>query len=229
VRAVNNKTDFGGGHITAAVGPQSSVSTSSGAAAGTFRFGPISKRVFDIVVGISGLILFSPIFLLSSLAIRLVSREPIFCRKIRHGYGNQTFRLLTFRCATTQTTDIAGVTSIGFILRSSGIDGLPRLIDVLCGKMSIVGPPPYETLPGAMFDEQLSRFSQQWNVKPGLTGWAQVNGCRDASNSFTAMRRRIEYDLYYVENWSLLFDLQIILMTLCSKKTYARADWTIDR
>jgi lipopolysaccharide/colanic/teichoic acid biosynthesis glycosyltransferase len=84
--------------------------------------------------------------------------------------------------------------------------------------MSIVGPPPYPVLPGAIFEEHISRMS---NVKPGLTGWAQVNGYGDVSTSFEEMRRRMEYDFYYVENWSLLLDMKIILMALCAKKTYA--------
>jgi lipopolysaccharide/colanic/teichoic acid biosynthesis glycosyltransferase len=101
----------------------------------------------------------------------------------------------------------------------------PQLVNVPRGEMSIVGPRLYEATPGMIFDAQLSRISGHSKVKPGLIGWAQVNGCGDV-NSLKAMRRRIEYDLYYVENWSLLFDLEIILMTLSSKNTYARAGGT---
>jgi lipopolysaccharide/colanic/teichoic acid biosynthesis glycosyltransferase len=104
----------------------------------------------------------------------------------------------------------------------------PQLINVLRGEMSIVGPRPYEAPPGMIFDAQLSRFLEHFTAPPGLTGWAQVNGCGDV-NSLKAMRRRIEYDLYYVENWSFLFDLEIILLTLASKNTYAHADSTTDR
>lgn len=187
------------------------------------------KRAFDIVVAIIGLILFSPIFLFSSLAIKLDSRGPIACRQVRYGYGNETFRAFTFRCTGAKNPENADqaaqrgacVTGVGRILRSSGIDGLPLLINVLRGEMSIVGPHPYETPPGVIFDEQLSRLSRHRNAKPGLTGWARVHGYSDLSNSLTVMRRRIAYDLYYVENWSFLFDLKIILMMLFSKNAYA--------
>jgi lipopolysaccharide/colanic/teichoic acid biosynthesis glycosyltransferase len=99
---------------------------------------------------------------------------------------------------------------------------------VLRGEMSIVGPRPYEVLPEMIFDAQLSRFSGLSKVKPGLTGWAQINGYGDG-NSLKALRQRIEYNLYYVENWSLFFDLKLILTTLCSKSSYAHADGTNDR
>jgi len=193
------------------------------------------KRAFDIIVASIGLILFSPVLLLSSLAIVLDCRGPIIIRSVRHGYGNETFRIFTFRCSVHKkiASDIqparrgAHVTGVGRILQSSGLDGFPQLINVLRGDMSIVGPRPYITLPGAPFEDQIARIedqiariSQRRGIKPGLTGWAQVHGNRDDSNSFRVIRRRIEYDLYYVENWSLLLDMKIVLMTLCSRKAY---------
>ncbi len=231
VRKVSNKSGFGNRHFTAAVGPQSIEATYSNAAARTLRLGPIIKRVLDLLVAAVGLISFSPILLLTALAIILDSKGPVVCRQVRYGYGNQNFRVFAFRCTTHEK--IGGsihprrsgerVTTIGRILRSSGIDRLPQLINVLRGEISIVGPRPYETPPGMTFDAQLSRFAEYPKVKPGLTGWGQINGCGDAS-SLTAMRRRIEYDLYYAENWSFLLDLKIILMTMRSKNTYLRAD-----
>ena len=101
------------------------------------------------------------------------------------------------------------------ILRSSGVDKFPQLINVLRGEMSIVGPRPCTT-PGLVFEEQIPLIARRPNVRPGLTGWAQVNGCGDVSNSLKVIRR-IDYDLYYVENWSFRLDMKIILMTLCSK------------
>jgi lipopolysaccharide/colanic/teichoic acid biosynthesis glycosyltransferase len=199
--------------------------------------GRADKRSFDIIVATIGLILLSPILLLSSLAIKLDTRGPIFCRQLRHGYGKQTFHIFAFRSTTTQNIDGAvcpermgaSVTSIGLILRSCGIDGLPQLINVLRGEMSIVGPNPYERLPGVIFNEQLSRFSQRCDVKPGLTGWAQVNGCWDEGNSIKLTRRRIEYDLYYIEHQSFFLDVKIIMMTLLSKKAYAITEQTSDK
>jgi lipopolysaccharide/colanic/teichoic acid biosynthesis glycosyltransferase len=187
------------------------------------------KRAFDIVLAIFGLVLFSPIILLSSLAIKIESRGPVFDPQWRHSYNNKSIWVLRFRCTTTQNIDgvvqptrkRACVTHIGRVLHSSGVDGLPQLINVLRGEMSIVGPRAYEMPPGASFEEEIKRIFEGRPIKPGLTGWAQVNGCRDKANSFEVMRRWIEYDVYYVENWSLLLDMKIILMTLCSKTTYA--------
>jgi lipopolysaccharide/colanic/teichoic acid biosynthesis glycosyltransferase len=225
VRKVSNKSDFGSRPFTAAVGPQLSASTSSDATARALRFAPIIKRAFDIFVAAIGLVLFSPILLLSSLAIVVNSRGPIVCRQVRHAYSSEAFRILTFRCTGNEnieggvqrTRRGARVTGIGRILQSSGLDGFPRLLNVLRGDMSIVGPAPYSALPGAIFEEHVS---QMFNIKPGLTGWAQVNGYGDVSTSFEEMRRRMEYDFYYIENWSLLFDIKIILLALCAKKTY---------
>jgi lipopolysaccharide/colanic/teichoic acid biosynthesis glycosyltransferase len=183
-----------------------------------------AKRSFDIIVAILGLILLSPIVFVSSLAIMLDSRGPIIRR---HGYGNEAFRVLKFRSARGENIDrniqVSGtplsLTRVGHILRSSGIDGVPQLINVLRGQMSIVGPRPYTTFPGSMFPEQTSRISRG-SIKPGLTGWAQVNGYLDESSSLKVMRQRIECDAYYVENWSFLLDMKIILMTFFSKKAY---------
>jgi lipopolysaccharide/colanic/teichoic acid biosynthesis glycosyltransferase len=186
------------------------------------------KRAFDIVLATIGLILFSPIVLLSSLAIKIESRGPVFDRQRRHSYNNDSFGVFRFRCTTTlnitgvvrATRKRVCVTRIGRILHSSGIDGLPQLINVLRGEMSIVGPRAYEMLPGAIVEEEIMRILQRRDIKPGLIGWAQVNGYWDKSNSFGAMRRRIECDVFYVENWSFILDMKIILMTLCSKKPY---------
>jgi lipopolysaccharide/colanic/teichoic acid biosynthesis glycosyltransferase len=186
------------------------------------------KRAFDVILATFGLILFSPIVLLFSLAIKIESRGPVFDRQRRHSYNNESIGVFRFRCTKTQNIDgvvratrkRVCVTCIGRILHSSGVDGLPQLINVLRGEMSIVGPRAYETPPDAIFEKEIMRILQRRDIKPGLTGWAQVNGYWDKSNSFSAMRRRIECDLYYVENWSFILDMKILLMTLCSKKTY---------
>jgi lipopolysaccharide/colanic/teichoic acid biosynthesis glycosyltransferase len=197
-------------------------------------FGRGIKRAFDIVVASIGLILFSPIFLLSSLAIKIESRGPAFDRQQRHSYyNNGSVGVFRFRCAKIQNCNGAVratrkrvcATRTGSILRSSGIDGLPQLINVLRGEMSIVGPRAFTAFPGAIFEEKILRTWRGRNFKPGLTGLAQVHGYWDDSNSFGVMLRRVEYDLYYIKNWSFLFDMKIILMTLCSKKHYALTEW----
>jgi lipopolysaccharide/colanic/teichoic acid biosynthesis glycosyltransferase len=186
-----------------------------------------AKRALDIVFATIGLILFSPLLLLASLALVLDSGWPVVRRQVRYGYGSQPLRVLQFRCtaADNGNEDVCAanecVTRIGRLLRSSGIDGLPRLFNVLRGEMSIVGPHLYSMPPGVFFEDLVLRISGQHDVKPGLIGWAQVNGCGNGSNSFRVIRPPIEYDLYYAENWSFLLDMKIILMALTSKKTYA--------
>ena len=184
-----------------------------------FRFSRAAKRVFDIVAAVVGLILLSPMFLLVSIAIKLHSNGPLFHSETLHGYNNENnIRVLKFR-----TTIICGhgkvlkyVTRVGAVLGRTGIDSLPLLINVLRGEMSIVGLAPYGTAP--FFAEQISLIQQQQQVKLGLTGWAQVHGCCGESDN--VVRQRIECDQYYIENWSFLFDIKIILMTLFSKNAY---------
>jgi lipopolysaccharide/colanic/teichoic acid biosynthesis glycosyltransferase len=190
----------------------------------------VAKQFFDVIVATGGLVLFSPIYLLTSLAIMLDSRGPIVHSHLRYGYGGKTFRVLKFRSTAIQASKHGSrLTRVGRILRLSGIDGLPQLINVLRGEMSIVGPRPHTTHPAAILQEQTARISRLRDIKPGLMGWVQVHGYGDKGNSFEMMRRRIEYDLYYVEHWSFLFDMKIILMTLCAKKTYTPTEWMGDR
>ena len=124
---------------------------------------------------------------------------------------------------TQATRDDPRVTSIGRILRRTNIDELPQLINVLRGEMSLVGPRPHATAHNDLFHEIIAPFSRRHNVKPGITGWAQVNGYRGETDVLEKMQRRIEHDLYYIDNWSFLFDLKIILMTLFSKRAYLNA------
>jgi lipopolysaccharide/colanic/teichoic acid biosynthesis glycosyltransferase len=182
-----------------------------------FLFSRAAKRVFDIVAATVGLILLSPTFLLVAIAIKIDSRGPVFHSQTLHGYNNENIRVLKFR-----TTIVWGhgkvlqyVTRVGAVLRRTGIDGLPLLINVLRGEMSTVGPSPYVAVP--FLAEQIS-LVQLHGVKPGITGWAQVNGC--CGDSDKMIRQRIEFDQYYIENWSFLFDMRIILMTLFSKDAY---------
>jgi lipopolysaccharide/colanic/teichoic acid biosynthesis glycosyltransferase len=179
-----------------------------------------AKRAFDIVVTIVGLILFSPMFLLVAIAIKASSRGPIFQRQTVYGYSNENIRVLKFR--TTMIWEhgkvLQYVTRVGAVLRRTNIDGLPLLINVLRGEMSVVGPAPHLADLNVVFAEQISFAQRRHRIKPGLTGWAQVHGCRRASDN--AIRQRIELDRYYIENWSFVFDMRIILMTLFSKDAY---------
>jgi Undecaprenyl-phosphate glucose phosphotransferase len=193
------------------------------------------KRAFDICAAGLGLILLSPLLMLVWLAIRLDSPGPALFVQYRHGFNNDTIPVMKFRTMTvvedgktidTFTQAKAGdsrITRLGRVLRKTNIDELPQLLNVLRGEMSIVGPRPHPIALNKMFAERIIPFSRRHNVKPGLTGWAQVNGFRGQTDTIEKMERRIDYDLYYVDNWSFLFDLKIILMTIFSKGAYVNA------
>lgn len=193
------------------------------------------KRIFDIGVAGLGLILSSPFLLLVALAIKLDSAGPALFRQNRHGYNNDVIPVIKFRTMsviedgqTTTTftqvkTNDTRVTRLGRLLRRTNIDELPQLINVLRGEMSIVGPRPHPIALNAMFQERITPFSRRHNVKPGITGWAQVHGFRGETDTLEKMQQRIEYDLHYIDNWSFLLDLKIIVMTLFSKIAYTNA------
>jgi len=185
-----------------------------------FLFNRAAKRAFDIVAATVGLMLFSPIFLVVSIAIKIDSRGPVFRRQMLPGYNNESIQLLTFRTTVVSLTEkrTSIVTRVGGALRRTGIDGLPQLINVLRGEMSIVGPAPPVAVLNNISAEQISLIQQRHSVKPGITGWAQVNSYCGESNEMT--RQRVEFDRYYIENRSFLFDIKVILMTLFSKNAY---------
>ncbi len=191
-----------------------------------------AKRVFDVLVASTALVVLSPLLTLVALAIKLDSRGPVLFRQMRHGYNNETIRVFKFRSMTQledgdqfvqATRDDARVTRVGAILRRTNIDELPQLINVLRGEMSIVGPRPHATAHNKMFEDKISVFSRRHVVKPGITGWAQVNGYRGATDTLEKMQRRVEHDLYYIDNWSFWFDIRIMIMTLFSKTAYTSA------
>jgi lipopolysaccharide/colanic/teichoic acid biosynthesis glycosyltransferase len=181
------------------------------------------------------LLVLSPLLCIVALAIKLDSPGPVFFRQNRHGYNNELIPVLKLRTMitledgeTTQTftqatTNDPRLTSLGRILRRTNIDELPQLINVLRGEMSIVGPRPHPIALNVMFQQRIAPFSRRHNVKPGLTGWAQVNGLRGETDTIEKMQRRIDYDLYYIDNWSFMLDLKIIVLTLFSKSAYTNA------
>ncbi|MBR0795982.1 undecaprenyl-phosphate glucose phosphotransferase [Bradyrhizobium jicamae] len=190
------------------------------------------KRAFDVFVAIAGLILLSPFLVIVSIAIKLDSRGPVLFRQTRHGYNNEPIRVLKFRTMTVMedgndfkavTRHDPRVTRLGHLLRRSNIDELPQLFNVLVGSMSIVGPRPHATAHNEVFVHLIASFSRRHSVKPGITGWAQVNGYRGQTDTLEKMQRRVEHDLFYIENWSLLLDLKIMLMTVFSRRVYYNA------
>jgi Undecaprenyl-phosphate glucose phosphotransferase len=189
------------------------------------------KRASDIVVAVTGLVLLAPLFAIVSIAIKLESPGPVFFRQKRHGYNYTTIDVIKFRTmfvtrdthfVPTKREDVR-VTQVGRILRRTNIDELPQLFNVLAGDMSIVGPRPHATAHNQMFEGAILPLHRRHNIKPGITGWAQVSGHRGAADTIEKMERRIEHDLYYIDNWSFLLDLQIILLTLFSRKAYTNA------
>jgi Undecaprenyl-phosphate glucose phosphotransferase len=190
------------------------------------------KRAFDLAAAAIGLFLLSPIFVIVSIAIKLDSQGPVFFLQTRHGYNNEPIRVFKFRSMTT--TEDGGafqqakkndprVTRVGRFLRRANVDELPQLLNVLAGEMSLVGPRPHPVALNRTFEQQISPFSRRHNVKPGITGWAQVNGYRGETDTLEKMQRRFEHDIYYIDNWSFVLDVKIVLMTLFSKSAYTNA------
>jgi Undecaprenyl-phosphate glucose phosphotransferase len=190
------------------------------------------KRSFDLMVSLAGLVVLAPVLLLVALAIKLDSPGPVLFRQTRNGFNNASIRIFKFRTMTTAedglpfrqaVRDDPRITRVGRLLRRTNIDELPQLINVLLGEMSIVGPRPHATAHNKMFENRIGSFARRHNVKPGLTGWAQVNGCRGETDTLLKMQQRVEFDLQYIDNWSFFFDLQICALTLFCKKAYANA------
>ncbi len=185
------------------------------------------KRIFDIAVSLSGLIFLSPLFLLVMIAIKLDSSGPVFFRQPRRGFNNRQFLVFKFRSMYRRQTDILSlrqtsrddprVTRVGKWLRKLSIDELPQLLNVLRGDMSIVGPRPHALqtrVEGELLDDVIDEYGLRYQVKPGITGLAQINGARGQLVTRDDVKRRVEYDLEYIQHWSLWTDLEIILLTV---------------
>ena len=190
------------------------------------------KRLFDLGVALCGLIALSPILLAIALAIRLESRGPALFRQTRYGFNQEPFRIFKFRTMRTMEDGAkvvaakrgdARVTRLGAYLRRFSIDEIPQLLNVVRGEMSIVGPRPHAMAHDQRYVDRLSRYARRHNVKPGITGWAQVHGHRGEISDDQAMLGRLEHDLYYVDNWSLWLDVKIVLMTVFSSKAHSNA------
>jgi Undecaprenyl-phosphate glucose phosphotransferase len=186
----------------------------------------VFKAVEDYVLALLALIFFAPLLLLVALAIKLESPGPVFFKQQRMGFNNKLFEIWKFRtmctdladpdCEVQTTRNDSRVTRVGRFLRRSSLDEFAQLFNVLRGDMSLVGPRPHalETkAEGCLFAEVVDHYVARHKVKPGITGWAQVNGWRGETRTIEDIEKRVEYDLYYIENWSVWFDLVIILKT----------------
>jgi Undecaprenyl-phosphate glucose phosphotransferase len=194
------------------------------------------KRIEDVVIAFVCLLITLPLMLVIAAAIKLDSRGPALFRQKRLGANNLPFDLLKFRSMYVEQTDPLGhqltragdprVTRVGRFLRMTSLDELPQLINVLKGEMSLVGPRPHAlaaSAAGVAYARAISDYPIRHRVKPGITGWAQVNGWRGETRTIEQIRRRVEHDLYYVENWSLSFDLLILGRTVFAVLSRANA------
>ncbi|MBE5883458.1 MAG: undecaprenyl-phosphate glucose phosphotransferase [Lachnospiraceae bacterium] len=179
----------------------------------------LAKRILDIIGAVFGIIITSPIMLVCAILVKVTSTGPVIFKQERVGLHNKSFYMYKFRSMAVLPTkeekkawtvrNDPRVTGVGKILRKTSLDELPQLFNILKGDMSLVGPRPERPLFVEKFKEEIPRYMVKHQVRPGLTGWAQVNGLRGD----TSIRKRIEYDLYYIENWTMGFDIKIIFMT----------------
>ncbi len=186
----------------------------------TNSFNRLAKRTVDIIGSLLAIILFSPIMLVAAIAVKTTSKGPLIYKQERIGLNGAPFMMYKFRTMYVQTEaeekkgwttkNDPRVTKIGAVLRKLSIDEMPQFFNVLVGKMSLVGPRPERPQFVEKFKEQIPRYMVKHQVRPGITGWAQINGYRGD----TSIRKRIDYDIYYIENWSMLFDFKIMLGTI---------------
>src|SRR5262245_45704773 len=182
----------------------------------------IAKRTLDLIVALVGIVLLAPMFLIIALAIKLDSRGPALFKQTRHGFNSKKFKIFKFRTMTalddgaTIKQAVRGdsrVTRIGAWLRKTSIDELPQLFNVLLGDMSIVGPRPHAAAHDHHYAQLISFYAFRHHMKPGITGWAQVNGYRGETPTLQCMKDRVDLDIWYVDNWNLLLDIKIIART----------------
>lgn len=186
----------------------------------------LAKTLEDRILGLMILLLIAPLMVAIAILIKIDSPGPVFFRQRRYGYDNQLFEVLKFRTMRHDQRDEKGeqltrrndsrITRLGRFLRRTSLDELPQFVNVLRGDMSIVGPRPHATAAKAgdvLYQDAIRYYAARHRMKPGITGWAQVSGWRGETETLEQIRQRVEHDLYYIENWSVMFDIEIILRT----------------
>ena len=186
----------------------------------------VVKSAFDRVVSALLIVLLAPVMLAVALAVRLESKGPALFRQKRYGFNNELIEVYKFRSMYVDrcdanatrlvTKDDPRVTRVGRIIRKTSLDELPQLFNVLKGQLSLVGPRPHALQAKAedkLYDDVVDGYFARHRVKPGITGWAQINGWRGETDTREKIERRVEHDLYYIENWSIWFDIYILAMT----------------
>lgn len=192
----------------------------------------VIKRLEDLVLGTFFLALFAPIMIVVALAIKLTSRGPVLFRQRRHGEDGVEINVLKFRSMKVMENGAAVVqaqrkdpriTRVGAFLRRTSLDELPQFLNVIAGNMSIVGPRPHAVAHNELYRTKIREYMRRHKVKPGITGWAQVNGLRGETDTLEKMVARVEHDLHYVRNWTLWLDLKIIFLTMFGRKVRQNA------
>jgi len=186
----------------------------------------VAKRAFDLFFGVTAIVCLWPIMLAAAIAVKMTSKGPIFFMQKRHGFNNEIINVYKFRSMFTDMGDQTAtkavskgdprVTPVGRFLRKSSIDELPQLFNVLVGNLSLVGPRPHAVAARThdrIYNQIVEGYFGRHRVKPGVTGWAQINGWRGEIDTDEKIKFRTVYDLHYIENWSLMFDLKILFMT----------------
>lgn len=181
------------------------------------------KDAMDKVFALGIILLISPVLAVIALAVKLTSRGPVIFRQLRHGWDGEPFEVYKFRTMTQAassgefeqaTRNDVRVTHVGSLLRRTSLDELPQFFNVVGGSMSIVGPRPHAVEMNNAVRHKVDRYMLRHKVKPGITGWAQVNGYRGETETLGKLRKRVEYDLYYIEHWSFALDMRIIMRTV---------------
>lgn len=188
-------------------------------------WGGVLKTIEDYLVGIPAFIILLPVIAVIALAIKLEGKGPVLFKQQRHGFNHKVFRIYKFRTMTVEEDgdDIRQasrsdprVTKLGAFLRRYSLDEIPQIFNVLNGQMSLVGPRPHALAHNHQYAQTIENYSGRHKVKPGMTGWAQVNGCRGETSENERMAERVRYDLEYIDNWSLWFDVKIMILTFAA-------------
>ena len=196
------------------------------------RLEAMEKRLLDVLLASIALLLLTPLLAIVAVLIKLDSPGPVFFLQRRFGFNQEPFKIIKFRSMRTledgpwirqARRDDPRVTRIGYWLRRWNIDEIPQLFNVIRGEMSLVGPRPHALSHDGEYEQRISTYARRHNVKPGITGWAQIHGLRGETDTDEKMRKRVEYDLHYIDNWSLWLDLQILVRTVVSRSSYRNA------
>jgi len=181
------------------------------------------KRGIDVVAAAFGVVVLAPVLLVVAVAVKLEDGGPMFYRGVRVGRHGQPFRMVKFRTMVVNADQIGGastadddprITRVGRKIRRLKLDELPQFFNVLLGQMSVVGPRPHALEHDDLYKDLVYGYMHRYRIKPGITGWAQVNGYRGATRTVEKMETRVKFDLFYIHNWSFWFDIKIVLITL---------------